>query len=94
MAKFIGLPIVALVLLCPGAAMGLLKLLLFGGAVGALWSWALYSRHSAITSEGVSCNGDTSLFGETFWWVATLTVIFPPTAFATIPLAILIRVFA
>lgn len=94
MAKYIGLPLLALGLICPGALLGLAKLVAFGAAVGALWSWAMLSRHNAITSEGVSCNGDTSLFGETFWVVATLTVLFPPTAYATIPLAILIRIFA
>ena len=93
MAKYIGLPLIVLGLICPGALFGLIKLVAFGAAVGALWSWAMMSRHSAITSEGVSCNGDDSLFGEAFWWVATMTVFFPPTAYATIPLAILIRIF-
>lgn len=94
MAKYIGLPALALALICPGVLVAVAKLLVFGAAVGALWSWAMMSRHNAITSEGVSCNGDTSLFGETFWFVTTLTILFPPTAYATIPLAILIRVFA
>lgn len=91
MAKLIIAVAIALVLIAPSVVATVIRLLLFSGLVGAIWAWAISSRHHRISAEGVGSNGDVGPLSRNVFWVTTvITAVFPHTAVVTVPLGLLL----